>query len=121
MIEALTPDQAAEWQGRPRPVALREHLGHATMRAPLLAALLARLAYRWNDLARPDAFADLLVEWRRRDALRGRRVEVRTGPDRMERMAMGVAAGIGGEGQLLLRRDDGAVMEIFAGDVSITM
>jgi BirA family biotin operon repressor/biotin-[acetyl-CoA-carboxylase] ligase len=121
MVEALKPDLAAEWQGRPRPVSLREHLGRATPRAPLLAALLARLTYWWDDLPRPGAVSDLLTEWQRRDVLRGRRVEMRTGLDRLEQVATGEAAGIGAEGQLLLRSKDGAVIEIFAGDVSVMM
>ncbi len=121
IVEALRPDQAAEWEGRPRPVSLREHLGRATPRAPLLAALLVRITHRWTDLPRPGAVSDLLAEWQRRDVLRGRRVEVRAGMDRLEQVATGEAAGIGAEGQLLLRGHDGVVREIFAGDVSITM
>ena len=69
-------------EGRPLPVSLKEHLGHPVPRAPLLAALLARLTCWWTGLDRAGTAPGLLAEWRRRDALVGRRVEVFAGPDR---------------------------------------
>jgi BirA family biotin operon repressor/biotin-[acetyl-CoA-carboxylase] ligase len=121
LVQGSSPGQAAEWKGRLQPVSLREHLGRMTPRAPLLAALLARLTYWWNGLGRSDAAAGVLAEWERRDVLEGRRVEVSAGMDDLGRVAVGEAAGIGEEGQLLVRRPDGTVMEIFAGDVSVAM
>ncbi len=50
LLASLPSDQAAEWRGRPLPVSLKEHLGQATPRAPLLAALLARLSCWWTGL-----------------------------------------------------------------------
>jgi biotin-(acetyl-CoA carboxylase) ligase len=61
----------------------------------------------------------LLEEWRRRDALLGRRVQVFAGPGRQVLVAEGEAAGVGGKGQLLVRHGDGAVAEVFAGDASV--
>ncbi len=119
LVAALAPDQAAEWQGRPAPISLKEFLGRDVPRAPLLAALLARLTVRWTALERADEVRRLLGEWRRRDALAGRRVQVHAGAGRREVVAVGEAAGIGDEGQLLVRSADGAVREIFAGDVSV--
>ncbi len=117
---SLPPEQAAEWRGRPLPVSLKEHLGQTTPRAPLLAALLARLTYWWTGLDGAGTVPSLLAEWRRRDALAGRPVEVFAGADRSERVAAGQAAGVGDEGQLLVRDEDGVLLEVFAGDVSVT-
>jgi biotin-(acetyl-CoA carboxylase) ligase len=49
----------------------------------------------------------------------GRPVEVFAGKDRSEKVAEGVAAGVGKEGQLLLRQPEGTLIEVFAGDASI--
>jgi BirA family biotin operon repressor/biotin-[acetyl-CoA-carboxylase] ligase len=119
-LASLPPDQAAQWQGRPEPVSLKEHLGMAVGRAPLLAALLARLTWWWTGLEWTSTIPTLLEEWRKRDALAGWPVEVSAGADRSERLAVGVAASIGEEGQLLIRTAEGALVEIFAGDVSVT-
>jgi BirA family transcriptional regulator, biotin operon repressor / biotin---[acetyl-CoA-carboxylase] ligase len=128
VLASLPPDRAAEWQGRPQPVSLREHLGVAVPRAPLLAALLARLTWWWSGLDWTSTTPTLLAEWRKRDALAGRPVEVLAGADRSKLVAAGVAEGIGEEGQLLVRTahriagesEGGALMEVFAGDVSVT-
>ncbi len=139
MVESLPPDLAAEWEGRPEPVSLKEFLGRAVPRAPLLAALLVRGARLWSSLDDPEGQAALLEGWRRRDALLGRQVEVFAGADRSEVLVRGEAAGIGPEGQLLVRpgaeraaghapagASDGAarsgearLAEVFAGDVSV--
>jgi BirA family transcriptional regulator, biotin operon repressor / biotin---[acetyl-CoA-carboxylase] ligase len=139
-LESLPPEQAAEWRGRPLPVSLKEHLGHPVARAPLLAEILARLTF-WltaldaaastavegvsavpagrADSPGADVVAAVLEEWRRRDALDGRRVEVSSVSGRADRVAAGVAVGIGEEGQLLVRTEDGAMVEVFAGDVTV--
>jgi BirA family transcriptional regulator, biotin operon repressor / biotin---[acetyl-CoA-carboxylase] ligase len=120
LLGSLPPEQAAEWQGRPLPVSLKEHLGQTTPRAPLLAALLARLSCWWTGLDWASTAPSLLAEWRRRDSLAGQPVEVFAGADRSERVAAGRAAGIGEEGQLLVRSQDGKLLEVFAGDASVT-
>ncbi len=120
LLESLPPQQAAEWQGRPLPVSLSEHLGHMIPRAPLLAALLARLTCWWTGLDRASTVPTLLAEWRRRDALAGRTVEVFSDAGRLDRVAAGQAAGIGQEGQLLVRGEDDVLVQVFAGDVSVT-
>jgi BirA family biotin operon repressor/biotin-[acetyl-CoA-carboxylase] ligase len=119
-LASLPPDLAGEWQGRPDPVSLREYLGTVIPRAPLLAALLARLTWWWTGLDWTSTIPTLLAEWRKRDALTGRLVEVSAGMDRSERVAVGVAAGIGEEGQLLIRTTECALVDVFAGDVSVT-
>jgi BirA family biotin operon repressor/biotin-[acetyl-CoA-carboxylase] ligase len=120
-LASLSAEQAVEWQGRPQPVSLKEHLGTSVVRAPLLAALLGRLTWWWSALDRPGAEPSLLQEWRKRDALAGRPVEVFAGADRSRLAAAGEAAGLGEEGQLLVRTGDGALVEVFAGDVSVSI
>jgi BirA family transcriptional regulator, biotin operon repressor / biotin---[acetyl-CoA-carboxylase] ligase len=129
MVASLPPERAAEWQGRPQPVSLKEYVGRAVPRAPLLAALLARLTVWWSALDAAESVPGLLEGWRTRDALAGRAVEVFAGADRSELMVAGEAAGIGEEGQLLIRAAAGGacsdvggaagLVEVFAGDVSV--
>lgn len=124
ILAALPAEQAAEWQGRPLPVSLMEHLGRAIPRAPLLAALLVRLIRRWSILESSDTVTELLTEWRGRDALGGRTVEVFAGADRSELIVAGEAVGVGGDGQLLVRTSgepSTRVVEVFAGDVSVAL
>jgi len=142
MLASMSPAQAAEWQGRPQPVSLMEHLGRAVPRAPLLAALLVRLTRRWSSLESPDAVAELLAEWRGKDALAGRKVEVFAGAGRSELVVAGEAVGVGRDGQLLVRTSGEAaiaappapagarhpateaaarIVEVFAGDVSVAL
>ncbi len=120
LMTSATPEQAADWGGKPQPVSLREHLGHEVPRAPLLAALLDRLGVRWAALgSQSPSQAEVLDQLRRRDALAGRPVEVvkATGP--REPAVVGEAVGIGPEGQLLVRQASGQVLEVFAGDVTV--
>jgi BirA family biotin operon repressor/biotin-[acetyl-CoA-carboxylase] ligase len=119
MVAGLPAAQAAEWQGRPQPVSLYEHLGAPVLRAPLLAALLARLTGWWTGMEWLGTVAGLLGEWRCRDALAGRRVEVYAGAARSELVAVGEAAGVGDAGQLMVMDAGGRLLEVFAGDVSV--
>ena len=105
--------------GRPAPVSLGELLGGEVPRAPLLAALLARLTIRWTELERPGGAATVLAALRERDALAGRPVEVVGGGSSGGVVAAGEAAGFGPEGQLLVRTASGEVVAVFAGDVSL--
>jgi BirA family biotin operon repressor/biotin-[acetyl-CoA-carboxylase] ligase len=115
MVRGLGPEQRREWQGRPQPLSLREHLGHEVPRAPLLAELLCSLTRRWTHAGDPAALADL----RQRDALAGRRIEVFAGPPGNEPVAAGEAAGIGPEGQLLVLEPNGRTVPVFAGEVTV--
>jgi BirA family biotin operon repressor/biotin-[acetyl-CoA-carboxylase] ligase len=130
-----TPSALVAARPRPRPVSLRECLGYDVPRAPLLAALLARLTRRWIDLedrgdpgpgapTRPggSGAAGVLAALRQRDALAGRQVEVLSGSGRQghkDVVASGEAAGIGPEGQLLVRSASGETVAVFAGDVTL--
>jgi len=111
----LGPDALREWQARPEPASLCQALGRELPRAPLLAQLLARLTTRWNAVDGDD----LLTGLRQRDFLRGRAVEVLSGPPSNEPVVTGEAAGIGEEGQLLVLTPDGRQVQVFAGDVTV--
>lgn len=73
---------------------------------PLLTAILDALAH---NLAAPSS--DVLGAWRAKDALRGRQVTWADGE--------GIAEGIDGEGRLLVRRADGALTALAAGEVHL--
>lgn len=73
---------------------------------PLLSAILAQLQ-RW--LAEP--VPALLDAWRERDVLRGREISWMDG--------RGVAEGIDDAGELLVRREDGSVATLSAGEVHL--
>lgn len=73
---------------------------------PVLAAILARLSH-W--LGRPDA--ELLDAWRARDVLRGREIAWKDGA--------GVAEGVDDAGELRVRRADGSVETLRAGEVHL--
>jgi BirA family biotin operon repressor/biotin-[acetyl-CoA-carboxylase] ligase len=105
---------------RPQPVSLEEASGAVVPRAALFARLLARLTDLFRSLDTGTAGAEeLLLGLRTRDALKGRTVEVFGGSDMRHVMARGTAAGIGSEGQLLVRTAGGEVVSVVAGDVSL--
>jgi BirA family biotin operon repressor/biotin-[acetyl-CoA-carboxylase] ligase len=137
-VTGARPEDAEAWARRPRPVSLREHLGREVPRAPLLAALLARLSNRWADLEDrgspgpgnssssgpldPGGAAratSLLAALRQRDALVGLQVEVVAGLRQKEVVVSGEAVGIGSEGQLLVRAASGETVAVFSGDVTL--
>lgn len=98
-----------------RPIATSIALaaGHAVDRATFAAGLLNALDARYESLLR-DGFSALLPAWSERDALRGRRVQVRVGDEVVE----GVAAGLAANGRLQIDAATGR-REIVAGDVSV--
>ena len=127
-----------EWRGKPEPVSLRAFLLRTIPRAPLLAALLARLGERCGPRGEGAlASGAFLDEVRARDALVGRRVEVLAGDQAGaspgqpgtspghrgqawgQTIVEGEVVGIGREGQLLVRRASGEVVSVFAGDVVV--
>jgi len=101
--------------GRPQPTSLKRQLGRKVSRGPLLVDLLCRLTERLNDVGS----AGLLEGLRRRDALLGDQVEVFSGPPENRLMLVGEAAGIGPEGQLLVRDAKGMDVPVFAGEVTV--
>jgi BirA family biotin operon repressor/biotin-[acetyl-CoA-carboxylase] ligase len=125
--EAVSLQQAIAEQGdegaeaRPGPVSLQECLGAPVPRAPLFARLLARLTEVWGALEQEPTtgMTRLLDGLRARDALAGGAVEVFGGTGMQHVIAVGTAAGIGAEGQLLVRTAAGEMVSIVAGDVSL--
>lgn len=121
LLAGFPPGRHQEWLGKPRPTSLRAQTGRHVPRGSLLVLILAALMRRWEQAAS----GDLLDELRRRDVLAGRRVEVFSGLPADEAAVSrrasltGEALGIGPEGQLLVRADSGAVIPVFAGDVTV--
>jgi BirA family biotin operon repressor/biotin-[acetyl-CoA-carboxylase] ligase len=121
LITSSSPEEAAAWLGKPGPVSLREHVGREVPRAPLLAVLLERLGGRWAAVEAGAASQnEVLEQLRQRDILAGRLVEVVKTMGPHEPAVVGEAAGFGSEGQLLVRQAAGLVVEVFAGDVTVT-
>ncbi|MBN1628509.1 MAG: biotin--[acetyl-CoA-carboxylase] ligase [Thermoleophilia bacterium] len=115
LLGGLGSEPAQEWEGRPVPTSLCEEVGAHVARAPLMARLLVALSRHWAEAGAQDALGGL----RSRDVVAGRRVEIWSGPPRNEPVVSGEAAGIGAEGQLLVRVASGEVVPIFAGDVTL--
>ncbi len=91
---------------------VRRELGHDASREELLAALLNAFEARYAQALEGDApFRD----WRSRLETLGRRVHATLG-DRVEE---GVAEDVDAEGNLLIRRDDGSLVTVEAGDVTL--
>lgn len=89
-------------------------LGHGTTPAGLREALDAALG-EW--VAAPAE--RVLEQFRRRDALRGRRISWEGGPDALDRA--GVAAGIDERGNLLVTGDDGETVALGSGEVQLIL
>lgn len=90
-------------------------VGRPLQREPLLVELLAALdGYLSRATSSP---AEIIQLWRERLATLGTRVVVRTPGAVIEGLAVDVDA----EGALLVRRDDGAIEAIRAGDVTLAV
>ena len=87
--------------------------GRHVDRARFAAHLIDAVDARYESLLR-DGFSAILPAWSERDALRGRRVQVRSAGETLA----GIASGLGPTGRLLLQTDHG-LEEIVAGDVSV--
>jgi BirA family biotin operon repressor/biotin-[acetyl-CoA-carboxylase] ligase len=59
----------------------------------------------------------LLAEWRKYGGFLGRKVEVRSGGEKL----LGVASDVDSDGALILRLEDGATKRVLAGDVSLRL
>ncbi len=92
---------------------LRVATGRAIDRAAMAAAILRELDARHADLDR--RFAQLVAEASRRSILLGRWVQVRAADSMLE----GMAESLDANGQLLLRKCDGTLATLSAGEVSV--
>lgn len=101
------------------PTSLRLRTGRSVPRANLLARTLRELGRELGSLRRGEVSA-LLSEYERRDWLKGTRVTVRSGPSPGKVVAEGTAAGLGPDGELLVRQANGELREVMAGEVTLT-
>jgi BirA family biotin operon repressor/biotin-[acetyl-CoA-carboxylase] ligase len=93
---------------------VRRELGRDASREELLAALLNAFEARYEQaLVDDDA---VFKAWRSRLDTLGRRVRATLG----ERVEEGVAEDVDAEGNLLVRRDDGSLAVVEAGDVTLS-
>lgn len=91
---------------------LSAELGRPVPRLALLAAILEGIERRYE---RMRGGWSPHVEWAAHLLTRGRRVSVGTG----EGVVDGLAEGVDEDGALLVRRDDGALVRVLAGDVTL--
>lgn len=92
---------------------VRRELGRDASREELLAALLNVFEARYEQALEGDAVYQV---WRSRLETLGRRVRATLG----ERVEEGVAEDVDAEGNLLVRRDDGRLAVVEAGDVTLS-
>jgi BirA family biotin operon repressor/biotin-[acetyl-CoA-carboxylase] ligase len=91
---------------------VRRELGREVSREEVLAALLNAFEARYRDAQEGDA---AFRAWRSRLETLGRRVRATMG----ERMEEGIAEDVDAQGSLLIRRDDGSLATVEAGDVTL--
>ncbi len=99
---------------RPIATSLREALGRDVPRVALLQRILERMEALYDTYLEGGA-GPILDAWRALPTVLGQRVSVEELRGRWE----GVAVDLDREGALLVRRDDGAVQRVLAGDVRI--
>ena len=92
---------------------VRRELGRDASREELLAALLNAFEVRYEQALEGDA---VFQAWRSRLETLGRRVRATLG----ERVEEGVAEDVDAEGNLLVRRNDGSLAVVEAGDVTLS-
>ncbi|MDA8165713.1 MAG: biotin--[acetyl-CoA-carboxylase] ligase [Desulfobacteraceae bacterium] len=114
-LNVSTPHAVFPEELRGRATSLLAHSGRVYPRGPLLAAILARLEAVLNRLENHD-FPGIMAEWRRRDALTGRRLTWMTPRGAI---VTGTALGPDEEGVLHLRDEAGVVQEVLSGDLRL--
>jgi BirA family biotin operon repressor/biotin-[acetyl-CoA-carboxylase] ligase len=107
----LDPDQLSASPGMPV-TSLSRVVGRRVPRLPLLCSLLRAVEIRYGALERGWSPRD---EWAARLTTLGRPVTVSGSGHQIE----GVAAGVDADGALLVRRVDGRVERVLAGDVTL--
>lgn len=89
-------------------------LGRPLARVPLIQGILEEFEKRY-EAAQRDEYSAVLEEWRARLVTLGKQVIVTDGQWR----ETGLAYSVDLDGTLLLRRDDGSVVHVVTGDVSL--
>ena len=92
---------------------LKQMLGREVSRRDMLAGLLGEFETIYSALRRGEPIDR---EWRRRLETLGKKISVRCGDEVQE----GIADEVDEDGNLLLRRPDGSLVTIAAGDVTLT-
>ncbi|MFZ1038650.1 MAG: hypothetical protein WAN53_02065, partial [Candidatus Bathyarchaeia archaeon] len=77
---------------------------------------LERLGSRYDECAE-RGLAFLLADWRKYAGFLGRKMEVRSGSEKL----IGVASDVDGDGALVLRLEGGATQRVLVGDVSLRL
>jgi len=95
---------------------LEKELGRKVQLEELFKAMLEKLESKYDQCGE-RGLAFLLVEWRKYAAFLGRKVEVRSGSEKLH----GVALDVDDDGALVLRLEDGATKCLLAGDVSLRL
>jgi BirA family biotin operon repressor/biotin-[acetyl-CoA-carboxylase] ligase len=95
-------------------VSLHEVLGHDVDRNAFAATVLNRLE-KWHRTFLTRGPGTVLAAWRARDALQGRRLEVRTAGEVCE----GRCRGIDADGSLIVEDDTGRARRIVAGAIRV--
>lgn len=104
---------------RMAPVSLAESAGEDLPRPALLAQLLDALAGRWRQVD-AGAWESVRGACAERDLLRGTSVVVRSGFSSDVVVTEGTAEGLGPEGELLVRGQDGVIQAVRAGEVTLS-
>lgn len=115
-INVTTPFAAFPEALRAKATSLLAHSGTLYARGRLLAAVLSRLEAVLARLEGGD-FATILAEWRKRDALLGKRLSWVTPAGAI---VTGIALGPDEEGVLHLQGDTGIIHEVLSGDLDLT-
>jgi len=117
------PAKAASGDGtdvrRPAPASLAQSARETLPRPALLAQLLDALAGRWSQVD-AGAWESVRVACAERDLLRGTSVVVRSGFSIDSVVTEGTAEGLGREGELLVRGQDGVIRAVRAGEVTLS-
>jgi BirA family biotin operon repressor/biotin-[acetyl-CoA-carboxylase] ligase len=95
---------------------LEKELGQKVRLEELFKGLLERLGSRYDECAE-RGLAFLLADWRKYAGFLGRKMEVRSGSEKL----IGVASDVDGDGALVLRLEDGATQRVLVGDVSLRL
>lgn len=95
---------------------LEKELGQKVQLEELFKGLLERLGSRYDECAE-RGLAFLLADWKKYAGFLGRKMEVRSGSEKL----IGVASDVDGDGALVLRLEDGATQRVLVGDVSLRL
>ncbi|MCJ7797150.1 MAG: biotin--[acetyl-CoA-carboxylase] ligase, partial [Thermoleophilia bacterium] len=116
-VEAVSGERSDAW--RPAAASLAESAGEVLRRPALLAQLLDALAQRWRQVE-TGAWESVRDACAERDLLRGTSVVVRSGFSSDSVVTEGTAEGLGREGELLVRGQDGVIRAVRAGEVTLS-